>query len=70
MIKVKSRWMRWVEHVICMGEVRNAYKILVRKPGQKIPLGKPRYRQGNNIKIVLKEIGHSGQVVIAYFTQK
>jgi hypothetical protein len=35
---IKPRSMRWVAHVACMGEMRNAYKILVRKPEGKRPL--------------------------------
>jgi hypothetical protein len=37
-----------------MGQKRNAYRILVGKPKGKKPLGKPRYRWVNNIKIDLK----------------
>jgi hypothetical protein len=36
--------MRWVEHVACMGEMGNSYRILVGKPEGKIPLGRPRHR--------------------------
>jgi hypothetical protein len=42
-IMVKSKRMRWAEHVARMGETRNAYKILVGKPEGKRPLGKPRH---------------------------
>jgi len=28
---IRSRWMRWAEHVACMGKLKNAYNILVRK---------------------------------------
>jgi hypothetical protein len=41
---IKSRRMRWVWHVVSMGEVRNAYNILVGKPEGKIPLGRSRHR--------------------------
>jgi hypothetical protein len=37
-----------------MGEKRNAYRILVGKPELKRPLGRPRYRWENNIKIDLE----------------
>jgi hypothetical protein len=37
---IKSRKMRWAEHVARMGEMRNAYNILVGKPEGKRPLGK------------------------------
>jgi hypothetical protein len=43
-----------------MGEKRNAYSILVGKPGMKRPLGGPRRRQEDNIKMDLGEIGWSG----------
>jgi hypothetical protein len=46
----------WVEHVAGTGEIRNAYKILVAKPKQNGPLGKPRRRREDNIKIYLKDI--------------
>jgi hypothetical protein len=37
----KSRSMRWAGYVACMGDVRNAYNILVGKPEGKRPLGRP-----------------------------
>jgi hypothetical protein len=40
-----------------MGETRNAYRILVGKPEGKIPLGRPRHRWLDNIKMDLREIG-------------
>jgi hypothetical protein len=39
---IKSRRMRWAEHVARMGEKRNAYRILGGKPEGKRPLGRPR----------------------------
>jgi hypothetical protein len=39
------------------GEKRNAYRILVGKPEVKIPLGRPRCRWGDNIKMDLREVG-------------
>jgi hypothetical protein len=41
---IKSRRMRWAGHVARMGEERNAYRIFVRNPGGKRPLGRPRGR--------------------------
>jgi hypothetical protein len=41
---IKSRRMIWVGHVASMGEKRNAYRILVEKPEEKRPLGRPRHR--------------------------
>lgn len=51
---IKSRRMRWTH-----GDMRSSYKILVRKPEGKRPLGKPRRRYDDNIKyrIDLMEIG-------------
>jgi hypothetical protein len=54
---IKSRRMRWAGHVTPMGETRNAYRILVGKPEGKRPLGRPRRRWVDNIKIDLREIG-------------
>jgi hypothetical protein len=44
-----------------VGEKRNAYRILVGNPEGKRPLGKPRRRWVNNIKMDLKEIGWDGR---------
>jgi hypothetical protein len=41
---IKSRRIRWTGHVACMGEMRNAYSILVGKPEGKRPLGRPKHR--------------------------
>jgi hypothetical protein len=41
---IKSRRMRWAGHVARLGEKRNAYRILVGKPEEKRPLGRPRRR--------------------------
>jgi len=41
--------MRWAGHVARMGEMRNAYTILVVKPDGKRPLGRPWCRWGDNI---------------------
>jgi hypothetical protein len=51
---IKSRRMRWLGHITRMGEKRNAYKILVRKPEGKTPLGRPRRRWVDNIKMDLR----------------
>jgi hypothetical protein len=47
-----------------MGETRNAYGILVEKPEGKSPLGRPRRRWVDNIKMDLREIGSNGFVWI------
>jgi hypothetical protein len=54
---IKSRRVRWAEHVARMTGKRNAYRILVRKPEEKRPLGIPRRRWEDNIRMDLREIG-------------
>jgi hypothetical protein len=56
---IKSRRMRWAGHVAQIGEKRNVYRLLVGKPEGKRPLGRPRRRWIDNIKIDLLEIGLS-----------
>jgi hypothetical protein len=53
---MKSRRKKGAGHVARMGEKRKAYRILVRKPEGKIPLGRPRRRWVDNIKMDLGEI--------------
>jgi hypothetical protein len=55
--QVKSRRMRWAGHVARMGEERNVYKVLVGKPEGKRPLGRPRRRWEDGIRMDLREIG-------------
>jgi hypothetical protein len=57
---IKSRRMRWAGHVARMGEKRNAYRLLVGIPEGKRPLGRPRRRWVNNIKMNLLDKGWSG----------
>jgi hypothetical protein len=54
---IKSRRMKWEEHVAHMGEMRNVYTILVRKPEANRQLGRPRRRWENNIRMYLRKIG-------------
>jgi hypothetical protein len=54
---IKSRKMRWASHVARMGEKRNAYRLLVGKPEGKRPLGRPRCRWVDNIRMDLGEMG-------------
>jgi hypothetical protein len=54
---IKSRWMRWAGHVALMGEKRDLYRLLVGKPERKSPLGRPRRRWMDNIKMDFLEIG-------------
>jgi hypothetical protein len=55
--QVKSRRMRWVGHMALMGEERKVYKVLGRKPEGKRPLGRPRHRWEDGIRMDLREIG-------------
>ena len=54
---VKSRIMRWVGHVACMGEGRGVHSVLVGKPEGKRPLERARRRWEDNIKMDLQEVG-------------
>jgi hypothetical protein len=47
-------------HVACMGEMRNAYKTSVGYPEAKRPLGRPKHRWEDNIRMDLREIGWQG----------
>jgi hypothetical protein len=53
---IKSRRMRWIGHVACMVEGRGVYRVLVGRPEGKRPLGRPRRRWEDNIKMDLREI--------------
>jgi hypothetical protein len=53
---IKSRRMRWAEHVARMEEKRNAYRLLAGKPEGKRPLGRPRRRWVDNIRMDLGEV--------------
>jgi hypothetical protein len=57
---MKSRRMRWAGHVARMWKKKNAYRLLVGKPEGKGPLGRPRRRWVDNIKMDLLEIGWGG----------
>jgi hypothetical protein len=50
---IESRRKRWAGHVARMGEKRNAYRLLVGKPEGKKPLGSPRHRWVDNIRMDL-----------------
>jgi len=54
---IKSRRMRWAGHVARMGEARGVYRVLVGKPKEKRPLGRPRRRWVDNIRKDLQEVG-------------
>jgi hypothetical protein len=53
---VRPRRMRWAGHVARMGEDRGVHKVLVGRPKGKRPLGRPRRRWKDNIKMDLQEI--------------
>jgi hypothetical protein len=55
--QVKSRRMRWAGHVARMGVERKVYIVLVGKPEGKRPLGRPRRRWEDGIRMDLREIG-------------
>jgi hypothetical protein len=57
---IKSRRMRLTGHVERRGENRNEYRILLGKPEGKRPLGRPRHRWVDNIKMDLREIEWDG----------
>jgi hypothetical protein len=54
---IKSRRIRWAGHVARMGEVRGVHRVLVGKPEGKRPLGRPRHRWEDNIKMDVQEVG-------------
>jgi len=56
---IKSR-MRWVGHVARMGERSGVFRVLVGKPGDKRPLGRPRRRWEDNIKMDIQKVGCGG----------
>jgi hypothetical protein len=58
--QAKSRRMRWAGHVARMGEERKVHKILVGKPDGTRPLGRPRRRWEDGIRMDLGEIGLGG----------
>jgi hypothetical protein len=53
---IKSRRMKWVGHVARMVEGRGVYRVLVRKPEGRRPLGRPRRRWKDNIRMDLREV--------------
>jgi hypothetical protein len=54
---IKSRRMRWAGYVIRTGEMGNTYSVFVGKHERKRPLGRPRHRWDDNIRMYLVEIG-------------
>jgi hypothetical protein len=59
-VRVIKPRMRWVGHVARMREERGVYTILVGKPEGKRPMGRPRRRWEDNIRMDLQEVGCGG----------
>jgi len=57
---IKSKIIRWAEHVARMRERRVIYRVLVGKPEEKRPLGRPRRKWEDNIRMDLQEVGLRG----------
>jgi hypothetical protein len=57
---IKSRRMKWVGHVARMREGRGVYRVLVGRPQGTRPLGRPRRKVEDNIKMDLRETGIDG----------
>ena len=53
---IKSRRMKWAGHVVRMGEEMEVYRVLVDKPEGRRPLGRPRRRWVDNIRMDLQEV--------------
>ena len=56
---IKSRRLRWAEHVARMEEGRSAFNILTGEPTENRPLGRPRRRWEDNIRMYLEERGNN-----------
>jgi len=54
---IKSRRVRWAGHVARMGEDKGVYRVLLGKPKRRRPLGRPRRRWVDNIRMNLQEVG-------------
>jgi hypothetical protein len=57
---IKSRRLRWTGHVARMGKRRGVYRFLVERPEGKRPVGRPRLKWEDNIKLDLRETGIDG----------
>jgi hypothetical protein len=55
---IKSRRMRWLGHVACMGERKGGYRVVVRTSEGNRPLGRPRCRGENNVRMDLQAVGY------------
>jgi hypothetical protein len=54
---IKLKRMRWARHVAWLGEDRKVYRVLMGKPEGKRPLGRPRHRWEDGIRMDIREIG-------------
>ena len=59
-VRVMKSGMRWARHVARMGERRCVYRVLVVKSEEKRPVGRPRRKWEDNIKLGLQEVGCGG----------
>ena len=59
---IKSRRLRWAGHVTRMEKGRRFFKILMGKPTGKRPLGRPRPRWEDNIRMDLQEMGFNAEI--------
>jgi hypothetical protein len=57
---IKSRKLRWAGHVARIGVRRGEYRVSVKKPERRRPLGRPRRRWEDNTKMDLREVGWEG----------
>jgi len=59
-LAIKLRRMRWAKHAARVGDRTGVYRVLVGKPEGKRPLGRPRHRWEDNIKMDLRRVGCRG----------
>ena len=59
-VRVINSRVRWAGHIAGMGKGRGVYRVLVGKPWRKRPLGGPRRRWEDNIKMDLQKVGSGG----------
>jgi hypothetical protein len=57
---IKSRTTRWARHVACMGDMRGTYNVLMWRSDGTRPLGRPKRRWDDNIKMYLQALGGEG----------
>ena len=67
---VNSRRMIWAGHIARVGEKRGAYRVLVGKPEGKRPLGRPRHRWEDNIKVDFQEVGVLDRIELAKYRDR